>query len=226
MSSLLTTTQWTILGVAAALLAIPFVRTWRSPAPEGRSPHMSPAPPTPASPSTPRVRRPKTRRARLAAWLVSRRGQVWLHRLPTMAVLLAGAYGSFVHQYALARAHHADVVLAILLPIATDGLMINGARYVTHSKGPVGRAWAYITFLAGMAATLGGNFLAAEPTPVGYAIATWSAVAVILTAGTIHWADRKRRPVRKAPARAPQAAHARRSVPAADTSKGGVWATA
>lgn len=103
-------------------------------------------------------------------------------------------YVSYWHIRGEALNHGYDAVGAAILPLSVDGLVIVSARYVTRAKTLVGRLASAVGFALGVIATLIGNLLTADGTPVGYGFATWPAIAVVATGVILHWGDAKPKP--------------------------------
>jgi hypothetical protein len=152
------------------------------------------------------ARKNTTRLARAAGWLRSDAGQKLTHRSPALLVAGVALYVSYFHIREVLIHHGYDQIGAAVTPLSVDGLVIVAARYISHARTPIGKAFAGAGFAAGVLATVAGNVLAAEPTTVGYATAVWPALAVVLTGGILHWGDAKPKPKRQ---RRPQPAAAR-----------------
>lgn len=160
-------------------------------------------------------RKPPSAWKRLNRWARGAEGQKWTHRAPALLVAATALWISYWHIRHVCLDHGYDVVGASLAPLSVDGLVIVASRYVTHAKTWAGKISAYLGFTAGVAATLFGNLLTADPDLWSQLIATWPAAAVVLTGLILHLGDRKPRPKKKPAqtkaqaAREPQHAEAR-----------------
>ncbi|MFY1688141.1 DUF2637 domain-containing protein [Plantactinospora sp. WMMB782] len=163
-------------------------------------------------------RRPPTRWQKFRRWLRSERGKAFTHQSPALLVAGVALYVSYWHIRHVLLEHGYDQVSAAITPLSVDGLVIVAARYITRARTPLAKAFAMAGFGAGVLATLAGNVLAAEPTTVGYAVAVWPAVAVVLTGAVLHWGEAKPKRKRAAqPAGATVPAESRRRVRVART---------
>lgn len=152
------------------------------------------------------TRKPPTRTKRIANWLASPQGQKATHLSPAMAVAVVAAWQSYWHIVEVAvRAGAGSHGGAYLLPFCTDALLVVAAKYITRARTALGKGVAGFSFLLGVAATLGANWLAADAGIVAHVVATWPAVAMVATAAMLHWGEPHRRQPAKRKA-APKAA--------------------
>lgn len=129
--------------------------------------------------------------ARTGKALRSETARTWSHRSPALMVAAVALYVSYWHIREIAAAHTHDLIAPMILPLSVDGLLIVSARYVTRAKTPLGKVFSMVGFVLGMLATLAGNLLTSDGTAIGYGVATWPAVAVIVTGVILHWGDAK-----------------------------------
>jgi Protein of unknown function (DUF2637) len=101
-----------------------------------------------------------------------------------VAVLVVGvvaAWASYEHQRSVAvMAGEED--LAPVLPLSVDGLIIAAMMKMQAQQRagePVG-ALPWVSFLAGVGASLAANIVAAEPTFLGRCVAAWPPLALLL----------------------------------------------
>jgi hypothetical protein len=89
---------------------------------------------------------------------------------------------SFGHLRHLALTAGEAPLAAALLPISVDGLLASAAAVMVADKqaGARPRMSARVAFGAGCVATVGGNIGAAAPTPVGWLVAAWAPLALLL----------------------------------------------
>ena len=89
---------------------------------------------------------------------------------------------SFGHLRAVAMAAGEEPVAATLLPVSVDGLLVSAAGVMVADRraGRRARASARVAFAAGCVATVAGNLASASPTPLGWAVAAWAPVALLL----------------------------------------------
>jgi hypothetical protein len=89
---------------------------------------------------------------------------------------------SFGHLRHLALSAGEASLAAGLLPISVDGLLASSAAVMVADKqaGRRPRTSARVSFGAGCVATVAGNIGAASPTPVGWLVAAWAPLALLL----------------------------------------------
>ena len=89
---------------------------------------------------------------------------------------------SFGHLRAVALAAGEGHLAATLLPVSVDGLLVSAAGVMVADRqaGRRARTSARVSFAAGCAATVGGNLASAAPTPLGWAVASWAPLALLL----------------------------------------------
>lgn len=156
---------------------------------------------------------PKSLRARIVArrrkinrWTKSPSGQRWLTRTgPALSVFLVSAYVSYGHIESLTLAAGQSITVAAIMAIAVDGLMVVSGNYITAARTRVGKVWAVTGFLVGLLASLAANVLSAPPTVLGRAVGAFPAIALVLTAGVLHWGDKRPKTKRKPAVVAPKA---------------------
>lgn len=140
---------------------------------------------------------------KIKRWLRSESGQTWTHRAPGLIVAAVALYVSYWHIRHVCLVNGYDLVSASLTPLSVDGLVIVSARYISKAKTALGKGCALFGFLLGVAATLAGNLLSAQPTTIGYGVATWPAIAVVATGAILHWGDAKKKPAKRTTTRKP-----------------------
>lgn len=138
------------------------------------------------------------RRKKISKWCKSPTGTMWTTRRgpATLVALVAGAV-SYRHIHTVTVAAGEPGWVAAIMALSIDGLMVVSANYITAAKTPSGRIWAFVGFLAGLGASVAANIMAAQPTLVGRVVAGWPAVALVLTAGVLHWGDKRPKVKRK-----------------------------
>jgi hypothetical protein len=141
-----------------------------------------------------------SRTMRVKRYLRSANGQQLTHRVPAGMVFAVAAYQSYLHTVEVTRHAGEGVVTSHMMPLSVDGLMIVAARYVTHAKTRWGKLISFVAFVLGVAATLAANIMAADDNTVSRVVAVWPAVALVFTAGMLHWGEM--RPRRKLPVKA------------------------
>jgi hypothetical protein len=140
------------------------------------------------------TRKPRTPGQKAAAWLASPQGQKATHLSPAMAVAVVAAWQSYWHIVEVAtRAGATSHGGAYLLPVCTDAMMVVAAKYITRAHTRLGKAVAGTSFVLGVGATVGANWLAADAGTVAHVVATWPAVAMVVTAAMLHWGEPHRR---------------------------------
>lgn len=152
-----------------------------------------------------------SRTTRLKRYLRKRMPSVVL-RAPTYAVAGVAAYVSYGHLVAVGQAHHASADVAAVTPLSVDGLLIVAARYITSAKTRTGKAWSIVGFLLGVVATLAGNVLAAPPDLIARLYAVWPAIALVTTAGILHWGALKPKRSRSTTTSRPSTTSTRRGL--------------
>jgi hypothetical protein len=139
-----------------------------------------------------RTAKPKTIRARFAAWAKSERGRTftkkWLPALGAFAVIFYISYGH-IHTATLMAGGNATE--AALSPIMVDCQMIVGAVWIDTAKSRAGRVFAFLTFGFGFLVSLAANVVATDPTIIGKVYGVTTAVSLFLAAGTLHWGPKR-----------------------------------
>jgi Protein of unknown function (DUF2637) len=113
----------------------------------------------------------------------------WARIWPSLlAVVTLSAVGgpAAVASYRHARdviAQHGDPVMAPWLALTTDGMLLAAlvVIWVRRHRGEHVKAGPWAAFWVGMAATIAANLAAAQPTPVGIAVALWPPVCLAIT---------------------------------------------
>src|SRR5690606_1270822 len=102
--------------------------------------------------------------------------------LAVVAVAIVAAIASYDHMRVLAEAA-GEGWRSWLLPISVDGLIVAASMsmLVRRRAGLPAGALAWVSLLAGIAASLGANVAAADPTLVGRLVAAWPPVALLLS---------------------------------------------
>jgi len=164
------------------------------------------------------VQRKLSRWKRFNRAIHSETARTWSHRTPALMVAGVALYVSYWHIRGGALDHGLDAVSAAILPLSVDGMVITSARYVTKAQTILGKTLAIIGFILGVLATLAGNLMSSDGTPVGTGFAAWPAIAVVVTGAILHWGDAKAKPKKstKAPTKAPSKP-AQPSTPATPT---------
>ena len=111
-------------------------------------------------------------------------------RVTTAAVVvvaLVAAVASFDHQRLLAEAA-GEGWRSWLLPLSVDGLILSASMTMRARRraGQPAGALAWVSLLAGVAASLAANIAAAEPTIVGRLVAGWPPLALLLAHELLH----------------------------------------
>jgi Protein of unknown function (DUF2637) len=130
-----------------------------------------------------------SRITRIKRYLRSSAGMGTTRKVAAGVVFAVGAYQSYWHIAEVTARAGEDAVVSHIIPLSIDGLMIVAARYISEARTRTGRVFAFVAFAAAMGATVTCNYLAAEPNPLSRAIAVWPALAVVCTAGLLHWGD-------------------------------------
>jgi hypothetical protein len=114
---------------------------------------------------------------RLAASPAVRRTTV----VAVVLVAIVAAVMSYSHMQHLAE-RAGEGWRSWLLPLAVDGLMVAASMtmLVRHRQGRNAGALAWVSLLAGIAASLAANVAAAEPTLIGRLVAAWPPLALLL----------------------------------------------
>src|SRR5262245_12656014 len=101
----------------------------------------------------------------------------------TGSVALVAAVVSYHHQVKVASAVGEDRFIALILPLSVDGLMVVAAWSIFTAKQAKGDAnwWAKLAFAIGIAASVTANVAAAQPTLGARLVASWPAVALLMT---------------------------------------------
>lgn len=99
-----------------------------------------------------------------------------------LAVGGPAAVASYRHAADVA-ATYGETVMAPWLPLTTDGMLVAAivAMYWRRWRGQRVGPGPWLAFALGLAATLGANLAAAQPTTGGYVVAVWPPVAFALT---------------------------------------------
>jgi hypothetical protein len=89
---------------------------------------------------------------------------------------------SFGHLRSVALSAGEGELAAALLPVSVDGLLISAAAVMVADKQAkrTPRMSARVAFGIGCIATVAGNVASATPTPLGWAVAAWAPLALLL----------------------------------------------
>lgn len=142
----------------------------------------------------------------------SARGRKLSHMVPATVVFGVAAWQSYWHIVEVAT-RYGEATSAYVMPLSVDGLMVVAARYITHARTRSGRTLSLMAFAGGVVATIAANVMAADPYLVARGIAVWPALAMVCTAGMLHWGElapkpraRVRRPANVTPIKARKSA--------------------
>ena len=150
------------------------------------------------------------------------RADWWIGRVTTGCVaflaLVAGTV-SYLHMHRLVELHGQPGWVAALTPLSADGMIVAASTTLLAEsrRGSRGGFLPWALLVAGSVASLAANVAVAEPSLTGRVIAAWPSFALIASYELLMRQVRaaagvspsKRRPVRSAPARAPELSSAR-----------------
>lgn len=129
---------------------------------------------------------------RISRWIKGPKGQQLTHTAPALVVFGVAAYQSYWHTVeVVTRAGEGGHGVAHIMALGVDGMMVVAARYITHSATRVGKLVSVASFVVGILATLGMNYLAADPNPLSRVVAVLPAIAMVGTACMLHWGGKK-----------------------------------
>ena len=114
----------------------------------------------------------------------------WSSRLSSGAVALIAAIASYSHMRSVALEYGQTPLIATLLPLSVDGLVIVGAVAIGDGREHTWSAW--LSFWAGVGASIAANVLAARPDLIARLISAWPAVALLLVVEVITKSTRGR----------------------------------
>lgn len=102
--------------------------------------------------------------------------------LSTIAVSGIAGYASYWHQVAVALMAGERREIAHVIPLSVDGMLIVAATFMAEDRaeGRKPRLWAVLGFWTGTLASVSANVAGAQPSAIGYVVAAWPAVALLL----------------------------------------------
>lgn len=140
----------------------------------------------------------KARRVKVMKWWRSpRMVDFRARRGAALVVFFVALFVSYGHIHSVTLTAGESAQVAVLMPFLVDALMLIGGQYIDRAKTVVGKLFAGLAFFGGFLMSLAANVLATQPTILGRATGVATAFALVVTAGVLHWGNKKPRPKRK-----------------------------